>query len=565
MSMAEKLIEDFGEKIGGARKDLYALNRELRYGDIIDWNSMEREKFITKKEAFPLPNYEKMLKEGKDREVLFFIKKVRDALPTKPMAAVPYLVSEEQKKTIIEAAQKNYLVTVNRFYEKAMELTSISECIKFYDEIKGENLPDENCFNRKLIRATDLGGSFGMYQFRKELENKQFLFSDEEKILSQFSFFRYDGQNVKKEEYEKARRILKKAAKIDKTNSTTLRFLREVDEQTGTITSLEPRRWAFGLREKEEKVSGNQSIAYRTENDVVIQPPTFRESSMAATLLNLGFGFLVGACLVWFLMVPANTQRINKAANEKVVSYSNTMATQSAEMNKLQEQIDQSEETVASAQQQIEDAQNQTSSYENLIKAYAAFQSGNYTSAANVLQNVQADLLSVDAKEIYDSIYKSIQSTMKNNLKSQGEQAFYAKDYETAITDLNQALEMDDSDYEVLNLLAHSYRLDEQYDKAVEIFQKIVDQFPGTKRASTAQKYIDNGGKGFDSVGQKNSSGTGTAQTQDQTGNQETVSQDTAEQSSAGDTADTQNTGGTGANQNGNGGEAEGTSGENGQ
>ena len=361
---------------------------------------------------------------------------------------------------------------------------------------------------------------------------------------------------LKKEEYEKARRILKKAAKIDKTNSTTLRFLREVDEQTGTITSLEPRRWAFGLREKEEKVSGNQSIAYRTENDVVIQPPTFRESSMAATLLNLGFGFLVGACLVWFLMVPANTQRINKAANEKVVSYSNTMATQSAEMNKLQEQIDQSEETVASAQQQIEDAQNQTSSYENLIKAYAAFQSGNYTSAANVLQNVQADLLSVDAKEIYDSIYKSIQSTMKNNLKSQGEQAFYAKDYETAITDLNQALEMDDSDYEVLNLLAHSYRLDEQYDKAVEIFQKIVDQFPGTKRASTAQKYIDNGGKGFDSVGQKNSSGTGTAQTQDQTGNQETVSQDTAEQSSAGDTADTQNTGETGAGQNGNGGEA---------
>ena len=96
------------------------------------------------------------------------------------------------------------------------------------------------------------------------------------------------------------------------------------------------------------------------------------------------------------------------------------MATQSAEMNKLQEQIDQSEETVASAQQQIEDAQNQTSSYENLIKAYAAFQSGNYTSAANVLQNVQADLLSVDAKEIYDSIYKSIQSTMKNRSEKSG-------------------------------------------------------------------------------------------------------------------------------------------------
>ena len=47
MSMAEKKIEDFGEKIGGARKDLYALNRELRYGDILDWNDMEKEKTKT--------------------------------------------------------------------------------------------------------------------------------------------------------------------------------------------------------------------------------------------------------------------------------------------------------------------------------------------------------------------------------------------------------------------------------------------------------------------------------------------------------------------------------------
>lgn len=305
---------------------------------------------------------------------------------------------------------------------------------------------------------------------------------------------------LKKEEYEKARRILKKAAKIDKTNSTTLRFLREVDEQTGTITNLEPRRWSFGLREKDERRGRNESVAYRVENDVVIQPPTFRESSMAATLLNLGFGFLVGACLVWFLLVPANTQRINKDANEKVVSYSNTMASQSAELKKMQEQIAQSEETVASAQQQITDATNQTTSYENLIKAYAAYQSGDYTSAANVLQNVQPELLSVDAKEIYDSVYNNIRTTMQKNLKNQGEQAFYSKDYETAITTLTQAVEMDGTDYEVMNLLAHSYRLSGQYDKSAETFQKIVDTFPGTRRATNAQKYVDNGGRGFDTA-----------------------------------------------------------------
>ena len=44
---------------------------------------------------------------------------------------------------------------------------------------------------------------------------------------------------MKNQEWNKARRILKKAAKIDKTNTTTLRFLREIDEQTGVTTRLE--------------------------------------------------------------------------------------------------------------------------------------------------------------------------------------------------------------------------------------------------------------------------------------------------------------------------------------
>ena len=66
---------------------------------------------------------------------------------------------------------------------------------------------------------------------------------------------------IKREEYEKARKILKKAAKIDKTNSTTLRFLKEVDEQTGTVTSLEGRR--RGLRRESEQNEKGREIIFR--------------------------------------------------------------------------------------------------------------------------------------------------------------------------------------------------------------------------------------------------------------------------------------------------------------
>ena len=47
---------------------------------------------------------------------------------------------------------------------------------------------------------------------------------------------------MKNQEWNKARRTLRKAARIDKTNTTTLRFLREVDEQTGVTTKMENRR-----------------------------------------------------------------------------------------------------------------------------------------------------------------------------------------------------------------------------------------------------------------------------------------------------------------------------------
>lgn len=304
---------------------------------------------------------------------------------------------------------------------------------------------------------------------------------------------------LKQEEYEKARKILKKAAKIDKTNSTTLRFLKEVDEQTGTQTNLEPRVWRFSTIRKTDSEEKTHAIAYLSNNEIVVQPPAFRETSLMTAMINMGVGFLVGACLVWFLLVPANTQKINREANEKVVSYSNTMASQAAELTKLKEQIAESEELVSSASIQMENIERQVNSYVDLLEAYDAYREGRYSSAANLLKNVDADLLSGYASEVYDEIYLNIQATLKETWKEDGIDAFYDDDYETAIDYLSQFARVDTSDYEVLNVLAHAYRCTEQYDKAVETFQMIVDRFAGSK-AALAQKYIDNGGRTLDEV-----------------------------------------------------------------
>lgn len=56
-------IEDFGKKIGGARKDLWK-DRGLDITDIQNMNAAEAAKYITKDNIWKKPDYMKLIQEG---------------------------------------------------------------------------------------------------------------------------------------------------------------------------------------------------------------------------------------------------------------------------------------------------------------------------------------------------------------------------------------------------------------------------------------------------------------------------------------------------------------------
>lgn len=312
---------------------------------------------------------------------------------------------------------------------------------------------------------------------------------------------------IRERSYEKARKLLKSAARIDKTNTTTLRFLREVDEQTGKMTSLEPR---FRSKAKQQADQGQKAVFY-SGSDLVIQPPAFRESSTIATLLNLGFGLIVGAAALWFLIVPAKTQKINGEANQKIVEYSDKVATQAAEINRMESNMKASEETVNSANEQIAQAEEKSLSYENLMKAYTAIRDESYTTAANAMQSVNPDLLSVDAKSMYDTVYREVKTTMFKKCLKDGQDAYDAKDYPNAIENLLKAVDIQPEDYDALYYLAHSYFESGDTGNADIYFQKIIDTNPGTRRASDAKDYMSGNPVSANSVSSNSVSGNGTA------------------------------------------------------
>lgn len=356
---------------------------------------------------------------------------------------------------------------INRLQKDANKLDIINQTIKKY------NLALQNCREGHEDVA--------MIQLKKILAQNPKLIKGYHLLALLY---------INSNEYEKARKILKKAIKIDKTNTTSLRFLRAVDEETGYVTNLEPRftRWAGKSKDKgDEQVA----IAYQADNEIVVQPPNFNENSNINMLMTLGMGFLIGCLTVWFLFVPARTQAINRIANEKVSEYSSTMAAQTAELTLLQDEVEESKDTVATATEQIEAANATTVVYENLVKACNAWFNENYTEAATVLTNVNPDLLSVEAKAVYNYMYNSVRSTVFRKMKEAGINSFDHADYETAITQLLQAKDASsEHDYEVLNYLAHAYRLAGRTEEANKAFQDIINIFPGTSKAERAEAYL---------------------------------------------------------------------------
>ena len=207
---------------------------------------------------------------------------------------------------------------------------------------------------------------------------------------------------MKNHEWGKARRILRKAARIDKTNTTTLRFLREVDEQTGVTTRLEKQKKGLFGRTKSEQGEDNGI------EGMVVQPPAYRENSRISLFFTLMLGIGAGALAFWLLAVPAIKQGIYREANQQLSNYSESLSSQGAELSKAQGEAKEADDTALQITQQMEEEKKKSQTYEALFKAYTAYVQESYDVAAEDLQNVNEEYLTDDMKNVYSAMCGSL-------------------------------------------------------------------------------------------------------------------------------------------------------------
>ena len=121
--------EDFGEKIGGAKKDLWK-DRGLYVNDLDAMNEREAEKFVKKDNIWKKPDYVAMLDDGISLGVVYFIKKARDGLNASPQY---YRRDDTPEKRL--ARQKEYIQTVRELQSVVSEVRTVEDAMKAYDVV----------------------------------------------------------------------------------------------------------------------------------------------------------------------------------------------------------------------------------------------------------------------------------------------------------------------------------------------------------------------------------------------------------------------------------------------
>ncbi len=292
---------------------------------------------------------------------------------------------------------------------------------------------------------------------------------------------------INSEEWEKAKRELTKCIQIDTNNTMTLLYMKEVDEM------LTPEE---GVKTKNKKtVQTEEVVKYQSGNETIIQPMNVKEGKGVGSLLNLGIGILIGIAIAVCLILPARIQAEKATIDDKLRTVSEQSDAKTATIDELEQELNSLKDEKAALEQDIaaftgRDGSIQT--YDILINAADAYltEPENVAAVADYLDEIDnmpedADTEKSEAFEkLYNTLLALVGPSAADSYYNAGYEDYKREDYEAAIPNLEKASLYDEHNGEALYYLANCYNNVGRTEEAIEAYNKVIEQFPGTVKAT---------------------------------------------------------------------------------
>ncbi len=295
---------------------------------------------------------------------------------------------------------------------------------------------------------------------------------------------------IDSEQWERARRELVKCMDIDRNNTQTLYYMKEVEkilapDETGRVS----------------KRKAEDSVRYQSDNEIIIQPMGISEPkrSGASTLLNIGIGLLIGAAAVYFLVVPAVRTNVQTKAQQDIAEIGN--------------QIDEKNNTITSLENTNKDLQAENDRLNEDLQAYVGTDGTlksmeSLLAAASVyltekdiemtvrnLEEIKDSVVLEETSESFRNLYNALTAAVGPEVAQSsydtGYAAYQAQNYEDAASSLQRAVDYNPELSDAWYYLGRAYHLTEENEKAITCYEKFIEMRPNTERAGNARRYIE--------------------------------------------------------------------------
>lgn len=298
------------------------------------------------------------------------------------------------------------------------------------------------------------------------------------------------------EEWEKARRELVKCQVIDTNNTTTLRYLKEVDRM------LTP---DDDVKNKKKKNISRESVEYRSGNETIIQPMNVKEQKSSSAMINLLVGLAIGVAVACFLVLPARIQSAKAAMDEQLRVVSEQSDAKTATINELESRLNSLQAERDSLNEEVQaylGGDGSMETMDQLLLASELYMQGpgeegelaQMQTIAEHLRNITSQTDVAGTSEAFQSVYQLIYDDVCPKLAqvcyNEGYDAYRNGQYADAIEKLSQAWEYDQSSVDTLFYLAGSYRKNGDVDQARELYTQLVELFPDSERTAKAKQAL---------------------------------------------------------------------------
>ena len=294
---------------------------------------------------------------------------------------------------------------------------------------------------------------------------------------------------IKQDELSRARKLLNAVLAIDKNNTLAHMYMKEIEKK---IAAKKAETSGSFLPKRKEKEIDKKPLS---GNDVILPKSSYKEPSNGAiTIINVLVGVVIGAALIWFLIIPAKNKGLTQDYKKNLQEYSEQLSSSNVELNSMQKELEDVKAQKDALEQQLGVVSGTGGNNKLLVSVIEAandYIANKPDEAANKLVDIDVSALpSESAKTLYNTIATATLPAAAQNFYDTGMTEYYKSNYEVAAENLVKAYKCNNS-VDSAYYAAKSYVALAKTDDAKKYYQYIVDDYSTSGYYKEASDYVN--------------------------------------------------------------------------